>query len=348
MALLIVSVISWGSFVGAATPVGLSVWIAWWDQARGLDVLRQHLGEISSVSPYWYVFQRDGTVVALPNADAPDLLGLVHAAGLTLIPTIANADPQTNQKDPQLALSVLTNPATRARHLASILETARSGRYDGIELDYENMPAVLRDTFTRFVEELAAALHAEGRLLVVTLQPKVRDPGGENGSQALDYAAIGAAADLLRVTAYDYSWDASDPGPVAPLPWVEQVITFAVSQIPPERLQLGVAFYGYDWVDGRGTSRMWDELHATAVGRRATVRWDVRSGSPWFEYVGGDGRHEVWFENADSLAHKLALIRRLGLAGLSAWRLGGEDPEVWTLFSAVHGGAPDAIAPRRE
>ncbi len=348
MVLLISSVICWGSSVGASTPVGLSVWIAWWDQARGLDALRQHLEVIRSVSPYWYVFQRDGKVLALPNADASDVLAVVHAAGLTLIPTIANADPQTNQKDPQLALSVLTNPAARARHIASILETARSRSYDGIDLDYENMPAVLRDTFTRFVEELAAALHAEGRLLVVSLQPKVRDPGGENGSQALDYAAIGAAADLVRVMAYDYSWDTSDPGPVAPLPWVEEVVTFAVSQIPPERLQLGVAFYGYDWVDGRGTTRMWDELHDSAVGRGATIRWDARSGSPWFEYMGGDGRHEVWFENADSLAHKLALIRRFGLAGLAAWRLGGEDPEVWALLSAVRAGAPDAIAPRRE
>lgn len=348
MALLISSMIFWGGPIRASAPLSSSVWIAWWDQARGLDTLRQHPGIVRSVSPYWYVFQGDGTVLALPNAEALDFLATVHSAGLTLIPTIANADPQTNQKDSQLVVTVLTNPVTRARHIASILETIRSRGYDGIELDYENMPAALRDTFTLFIKELAAALHAEWRLLVVSLQPKVSDPGGENGSQALDYAAIGAAADLVRVMAYDYSWDTSDPGPVAPLPWVERVATFAASQIPRERLQLGVAFYGYDWVDGRGTSRMWDELHATAIGRSATIRWDTLSGSPWFEYVHADQRHEVWFENAHSLTYKLALIRRLGLAGIAAWRLGGEDPEVWTLLSEVRGGAPDASASRRE
>jgi len=282
----------------------------------------------------------------LPNAGASDFLAVVRAAGSALIPTIANADPLTNRKDPQLAVSVLADPTTRARHIASILETIRSQGYDGIELDYENMPATLRGTFTRFVEELSSALHANGRLLVVSLQPKVSEPGGDNGSQALDYAALGATADLVRVMAYDYSWDASDPGPVAPLPWVERVITYAASQIPPDRLQLGVALYGYDWVDGRGVSRMWDELSQTAVNRGATIRWDGRSGSPWFEYVGRDGHHEVWFENAASLAHKLALIRHLGLAGLAAWRLGGEDPAIWTLLGEVSAGV--STAPTRE
>lgn len=339
--------VSWAP-VRASQPIGVSVWIAWWDQTRGLDALTRHHESIRSVSPYWYVFQRDGTLHALPNAEAADFLATVRAAGLTVIPTIANADPQTNQKDPQLAVNVLADDATRARHIASILETIRSHGYDGIELDYENMPARVREAFTLFVQDLAAALHADGRLLVLSLQPKVSEPGGDNGSQALDYALLGAAADQVRVMAYDYSWDTSTPGPVAPLPWVERVVAFAISQIPPEHVQLGVALYGYDWVNGRGTSRMWDELYGTAVSQRAPIRWDARSLSPWYAYQGGDGRHEVWFENAESLAHKLVLVRRFGLAGLAAWRLGGEDPALWTLLSEVSAGGSPATMPTRE
>lgn len=326
-------------------PLMFSPWIAWWDQARGLQALQQHPGVAASVSPYWYVFGSDGRLQPLPNADAPEFVAAVRALGIPLVPTISNAHPQTNQKDPALAVTVLGDPQRRARHVAAILDTVRTREYDGIDINYENMPADLRRAFTRFIGDLADVLHAEGRLLAVTLQPKIREPGGDNGSAALDYAAIGAVADLVRVMAYDYSWETSEPGPVAPLPWVEQVVRYAAAQIPPARLQLGVALYGYEWSAGAGTSRMWDELDAIAREQGAEIRWDQQARSPWFEYDADGRRVVVWFENADSLAYKLDLVRRLGLAGLAAWRLGGEDPRVWHTLREAVPGAPDATVP---
>jgi len=43
-------------------------------------------------------------------------------------------------------------------------------------------------------------------------------------------------------------------------------------------------------------------------------------------------RHTVWIEDAASVAEKLALARRFGLAGVAGWRLGQEDPRVWLLL----------------
>lgn len=325
-------------------PVMFSPWTAWWDQTRGLHALQQHPGVATSVSPYWYVFGPDGTLRPLPNADDPEFVATVRALGIPLLPTISNAHPQTNHKDPALAASVLGDPERRARHVAAIHDTVRARGYDGIDINYENMAADLRGAFTVFIRDLADLLHAEGRLLAVTLQPKTGEPGGGNGSAALDYAAIGAVADLVRVMAYDYSWETSGPGPVAPLPWVEQVVRYAAAQIPPARLQLGVALYGYEWAAGAGTSRMWDELDAIAREHGAEIRWDPQARSPWFEYDADGRRVVVWFEDADSLAYKLDLVRRFGLAGLAAWRLGGEDPRVWQLLSEAVLGAPDATA----
>ncbi len=342
---LLVTVLAGSVLQGSPpAPVMFSPWIAWWDQTRGLQALQQHPGVATSVSPYWYVFGPDGTLRPLPNADAPEFVATIRALGIPLLPTISNAHPQTNHKDPALAASVLGDPERRARHVAAILDTVRARGYDGIDVNYENMPADLRGAFTVFIRDLADLLHAEGRLLAVTLQPKTGEPGGGNGSAALDYAAIGAVADLVRVMAYDYSWETSEPGPVAPLPWVEQVVRYAAAQIPPARLQLGVALYGYEWAAGAGTSRMWDELDAIAREHGAEIRWDPQARSPWFEYDADGRRVVVWFEDADSLAYKLDLVRRFGLAGLAAWRLGGEDPRVWQLLSEAVSGAPDATA----
>ena len=39
--------------------------------------------------------------------------------------------------------------------------------------------------------------------------------------------------------------------------------------------------------------------------------------------------HEVWFENGPSVEVKVQLAREAGFGGVTFWRLGGEDPEVW-------------------
>ena len=129
---------------------------------------------------------------------------------------------------------------------------------------------------------------------------------------------------------YDYHWDSSKPGSLAPIGWVRSVLKFAVTQIPPPKLVLGLGTYGYDWVGDRGTSLMWDEIRALARETRSGVRWDEESASPWFRYVdAGDRVHEVWFENAASIHAKSAVAEEFCIGGVHLWRLGGADPALW-------------------
>ena len=43
-------------------------------------------------------------------------------------------------------------------------------------------------------------------------------------------------------------------------------------------------------------------------------------------------KHEVWFENADTLKAKLNLVRNYGIGGIAIWRLGLEDQNYWTVI----------------
>jgi len=68
----------------------------------------------------------------------------------------------------------------------------------------------------------------------------------DNWSSAFDYAAIGKYADWVQIMTYDEHWSGGTPGPIASLPWVENVIKYAITVIPKEKILLGVAAYGYD------------------------------------------------------------------------------------------------------
>lgn len=165
----------------------------------------------------------------------------------------------------------------------------------------------------------------------MTLHPKTSEPGPQAKNQAQDYAAIGRVADEVRIMLYDYHWSTSAPGPLAPIRWVRHVLQWAATQVPPSKLVMGVATYGYDWVGSRGTSLMWREIMRRARVHDATVRYAKRREAVTFSYVDRRGRrHEVWAENARSLAAKRFVMRDVGAGGMHYWRLGGEDPTIWS------------------
>ena len=98
---------------------------------------------------------------------------------------------------------------------------------------------------------------------------------------------------------------------VAPLRNVELVVEYALSEIPAEKIWMGIPNYGYDWSlpfrqGNRAQSISNQEAVFLAVQNRVAIRFDQAAQSPWFRYVDGQGReHEVWFEDARSIRAKL-------------------------------------------
>ena len=121
---------------------------------------------------------------------------------------------------------ILADPEQRSRHVDTIAAFAADGDFAGIDIDYEQFAfadgrdtwAATRPNWVAFVEELAARLHDDGRILTVSIPP-VYDAGQtpDSGFWVYDYAAITPHVDAIRVMAYDYSVPAGDPGPIAPL-----------------------------------------------------------------------------------------------------------------------------------
>lgn len=305
--------------------VRTAAWLAYWDQARGLRSFKDHADLYGYLSPFWYEMASATSITAYPNAEATDVVDAARASDVALVATISN-----NQDGTRVA-TMLATAANRTAHVNTLRDLAVNKGYDGLDIDYENLPAAERDRYTAFIQELSTALHNAGKQLTVTVHPKTAEPGHWSGAQAQDWAALGAAADRFRIMTYDYSWSTSPPGPIAPVGWVTDVANFAVTLVPRHKIQLGMALYGYDWVGSTGTGVTWSEVQERLATYNAQRQWDVASQSPWFTYTVNGVTHEVWYEDAASARAKLPLVTQLGLSGPVFWRLGGEDPDVWQV-----------------
>jgi len=314
-----------------------------WDADRARASWTAHHNQIQELSPVWYQLDAsgDGSVNRYTGACDTTLVQEAHNNGTLVLPLINNYYSGTGF-DATPVSTVIHSSTLRAAHIAALVSETLECAYDGIDIDYESLNGDDdRDAFSLFVEELADALHNEGKLLSVTVHSKTSEPGGWNGPRAQDWSRIGVAADRFRVMTYGYHWSTNGPGPIAPLFWMEQVMAFAVSVVTPTRVYMGIHFYGLDWGEGPAESLEWEDVQAVLAETGAARQWAARDSlgrevaEPWFTYTVGPTQHEVWYADGSSVAARLHLVSQYGLGGIAIWRLGGEDPENWGVIAAV-------------
>ena len=167
-----------------------------------------------------------------------------------------------------------------------------------------------RPPYTEFVKRLAEALHARGKLLALAVPPKSTDTTTGFGG-AFDYAALGQHADLVTVMGYEWHGAWSGPGPIAPYDNVEKVVAFSVSQMPPEKVVLALAFYGWDWNVTSGGSRYIGHPEAAALSERHGTPLEMTpdSRSATFRYRAPAGERPPDVTRPPALGHEITARR---------------------------------------
>jgi spore germination protein len=209
---------------------------------------------IDVVAAQWVTLDACGQ---LTSRDDQTLKQFARSRGIQVFPSLLTLSGWLNHQ-------LLTDEETTARAISEIVDYVVAEDYDGFDLDLEGVWPDDRPAYTAFVARLGAALHARDKALSLALPAKTSDTTSGWGG-AFDYAALGPHADLITIMAYEYSGSWGKPGPIAPYDWVEQVTAFAASQIPPEKVLLGLASYGHDWNTTSGGGRYLGFAEAEAL-----------------------------------------------------------------------------------
>lgn len=303
----------------------VSVWYPSSEHPGGYDSILNNLDVIDEVNPFWYAANADGTLLVHAGAEDAEKLAAWRAAGLRVVPTIANASP--------LAIS---DPQTRAYHVDAIVALVTRMGYDGIDIDYEEFPLSTRDDFSLFIETLGERLHANGRLLSIAVHAKTTDRPSWEGATAQDWARLAAAVDVFRIMTYDYHSRASrEPGPIGPLEWAADVLAYAATITDLSKVRLGLHFYGYRWQRGSVAPVTWESVQRAVSAYNLTVERDPASQEAWVTIAQrGLPKQTIYVADAVALDYKLSrlLAQFPDLGGAAIWGLGGEDPANWDIL----------------
>jgi cellulose synthase/poly-beta-1,6-N-acetylglucosamine synthase-like glycosyltransferase/spore germination protein YaaH/peptidoglycan/xylan/chitin deacetylase (PgdA/CDA1 family) len=225
---------------------------------------------------------------------------------------------------------LLTNPASRARAIAQLTQVIRAFGLAGVLVDFEaadNFPH-LHELSLAFTRELRGALAPSGKT-VAYAAPSWLEP-----QQLRDVAA---ASDLVYAMVFDEHYSSGDPGPVASQQFYADRARAIAAIVPREKLVLMVGAYGYDWNDRTGKITG-DEVTYQDVIRDvrdsgAVMRMDRTSLNPVATYESSDSTdHEIWYLDGITAYNQMKVAQSLGVAGISFWRLGSEDPSLWRVL----------------
>ncbi len=297
------------------------------------DVLRKTLPYLDYLTVFTYGFTEEGGLIPENDTELTERAESYGVKTLLLVSTLGE-DGQFNNN---LSSMIFQNETAENRLISELVNAALQKGYDGVEVDFEYIPREDREGYLEFLSKLKSALFQRGLELFVALAPKTGDDMEGLLYEGHDYAGIGAIADRVILMTYEWGYKYGPPGVVAPVNRVEEVVLYAVSRIPREKILLGVPNYGYDWplpfVKGQTEAQGISNEAAVALAREkgVNIQFDERSASPYFSYTENGTEHIVWFENATSINEKLTLAREYGLFGISIWNIMRFFPQLYDV-----------------
>ena len=88
-----------------------------------------------------------------------------------------------------------------------------------------------------------------------------------------------------------------------------------------------------------------EEAVLSARDSEAEIDFDPETANPHFSFIEDDGkRHDVWFLDGVTAFNEIHAADAYRPAGYAVWRLGSEDPSVWSVLGRSYDApAPDAL-----
>ncbi len=302
-------------------------------------VLEQTLPYLSELPIFSYGFTYEGELIA-PLWDDEWMIRLAEEQGVQPILVLTPFGPDGNFNN-QLIRSVVNNNVYGEKLIQNLLEIMGQKGYQGLDIDFEYILASDRDAFTEFVRRTAEAMRANGYHTSVALAPKTSADQKGLLYEGKDYRALGEIADHVLLMTYEWGYTYGPPMAVAPINQVRRVVEYALTEIPAEKIDLGIPNYGYDWPlpYERGVTEAVtiNNVQAVRIAIRegAEIQFDAVAQSPFFTYTdeATGVMHEVWFEDVRSLQAKFDLINEFNLRGCGYWQIMQWFRANWLLLS---------------
>jgi cellulose synthase/poly-beta-1,6-N-acetylglucosamine synthase-like glycosyltransferase/peptidoglycan/xylan/chitin deacetylase (PgdA/CDA1 family)/spore germination protein YaaH len=291
-----------------------------WDESSTAS-LQRHISDLDWLAPVWVTVTGPRHQFAvIPDRNGRAVLNTAAHRPL-ILPVVQNF--ANGQVDPKGIKSLLADPGARRRFLDQLEPFLIANHASGAVFDFEELDRSDQQNYLALLAEARRRFARHNWLITVAV------PVGE----PWDLRRFAATSDKLFVMAYDEHSNDGAAGPIASQQWWASSVAAAVRQIPPDKAIVTIGNYAYDWHDGTGDPENVEEAWVDSGDSDARPVFDRVAGNSTFAYEDENGHpHTVWLLDAASAFNELTLLDRAGIRDVALWRLGAEDPGIWSIF----------------
>ncbi|MCC8098226.1 MAG: LysM peptidoglycan-binding domain-containing protein [Eubacterium sp.] len=299
------------------------------------DILRQTLPYLTYLTIFSYGFTNNGELLKIEDEELIAEAKRYGAGAIMLVSALTENGAFSNE----LASRLINSPEMQNSFIENVIENMKEKGYIGLDMDFEFIYPQDAAAYARLISRLKSRLNEEGFFLFVALAPKTSRNQTGLLYEGHNYYELGNSSNVELIMTYEWGYTFGPPMSVAPINKVREVVEYAVSEISPSKIYMGMPNYGYDWKLPyvKGESRAESISNVEAVDRafenNAEIMFDNLAQSPFYNYKKDDSEHEVWFEDAKSIDAKVKLAMEYNLAGLSYWNIMRPFLQNWMLLS---------------
>ncbi|MEO6340893.1 MAG: glycosyltransferase [Caulobacteraceae bacterium] len=310
----------------ALRPLNVAFYANWDDSAH--QSLKEHLKQIDVFSPQWVALKTAGGALEIGDDETAERLFKTANWRPSVMPLVHNAHNELF--DGKMADTMLADPQARRVVIASLVDQARKRGFSGYVFDFENLSAKGLAAYPTFIAEANAALDPSGREVWVT---------APFDDAEWPLKALQKASDTLVLMAYDQHYLTGDAGAVAGQGWFEHYLQQGFAALDPNKAIIALGSYGYDWSGkARADALTFHEATLAARDSGVPISFDRATLNPTFKYDEDGETHTVWFLDAATLFNQIKVADPWRPRGYALWKLGAEDPGVWSVLGKPYGG----------
>lgn len=302
------------------------------------QVLLRALPYLTKLTIFGYGFTLQGDLIETNDEELIEFALAFSAEPILLFSSIDESGTFSSERASQL----FNNKALQDILIEKIIAKMQEKKYAGIDIDFEFIKPEDRQAYVDFIQNVTTKLNAKGFSVHVDLAPKTSAEQSGLLYEGHDYMQIGAIANTVLIMTYEWGYTYGPPMAVAPINNVRSVVNYAVSEIPKDKIMMGIPNYGYDWTlpyeKGKSKAVTIGNEEAIQIANQygAKIQYDEISQAPFFKYQDEEGKtHEVWFEDVRSIQAKLNLLAEYDLLGAGYWNLLRPFAQNWVLLNHI-------------
>ncbi len=295
-------------------------------EPQAYNSLQDHIGKLDMVVTEGFsVTPNADTVTAKMDTGLLNINKKYHKPIIVSISNYINFNNVSGSFDREDVVRISKSKQLRTVFINSIIKNLTKYNLKGINLAFDDIQNRNTPDYNAFEQEIYSSLHAKGFLVTQNVIPD---------DEQYDLKKIQKFNDYIFVMAFDQHNEQSNAGDISNQHWVEEILDKVCAIVPSEKIILTVAGGGYDWPENSiGKSIGYQQAVSTAQENKQKIVYDPASANLHYKYFDKDSlEHSIYFTDAATNFNVIRMADDWATGGVALWRLGAEDPRLWTFF----------------